>query len=120
MYAQLVYAGHRLEDIASWDDEQLGKIVCRPRDRYGDLKRGEKLPPWAEVDDRGMRVVTKPAPLESAVKGAYLHHGVNEEDAAEKWRKFLDDNPDFGKSGHHKNPNRRPLRRGKHDFEEGY
>lgn len=54
------------------------------------------MPVGVEVDENGMRVVTRQMSIEGAFKKAAKEAGQNEGTVMRRWGKFLDENPSFG------------------------
>ncbi len=63
----------------------LGCIGLR-RDKWGALvKHVEDLPPWVEVDDDGMRIISKPQSFGKMFRQVKKFQGLNKEKAEQAW-----------------------------------
>jgi hypothetical protein len=94
--------GHTIRQIAGYDTRQMFYIICRKRDKHGRLIRSalERLPPWVEVDDDGMRTVNNPVgfgDMFSQVQRKVRKKTATEATAA--WQAYLADNPGLRQQG---------------------
>jgi hypothetical protein len=99
LVSELVYSGKTLADIAGYDNYQFLRVICRRRDRYGKLVRGEELPEWVEVDEDGMRTIGNPVPYEVMYKQVKTSSGMERDQAERSWEQFLEEHPRFGVGG---------------------
>ena len=98
LVSELLYAGKTLAEIADYDGVQMMLIVCRKRDKYGKLIRGEQLPPGVEVDSEGMRVVSNPVSFEGMFRGLKLKQTRGNRELTEQlWEGYLEANPSLRK-----------------------
>lgn len=99
--AELIYANKTIDDIANYDDVQMRWIVFRKRDKYGGLVRSSsELPDWVEVDDQGMRIVSKEVSYQAMFRQVKKKQGLTGDKVEESWKYFLSTNPEFGKHRH--------------------
>lgn len=101
-YAQLIselrHAGHTLADIAGYDDVQISHVICLKRDKYGQLVRRKRndLPDWVEVDENGMRIISKPVPFSKMYRQVQRDRGLSKEAASGRWKAYQAANPKLG------------------------
>lgn len=86
LVSQFLYAGKTLEQVARWDDRQMLGCIGLRRDKWGALvKHVEDLPPWVEVDDDGMRIISKPQSFGKMFRQVKKFQGLNKEKAEQAW-----------------------------------
>lgn len=97
--SELLYAGKTLREVAGYDDAFMRHVLLRPRDKHGRLVRRGDLPPGVEVDEDGMRTVTRATDLETLYRRILRRRGVSPEAAEARWQEWLKDNPKFYTGG---------------------
>jgi hypothetical protein len=99
LVSELLFNGKTLAEVAGYDVYIMRHVLNRRRDKYGRLvRKSEELPPWVEVDDDGMRVVTRPCSFASMYRKVKRWQGHSTESAEEHWKKYLRDNPRLSSS----------------------
>jgi hypothetical protein len=99
MVSELLYADKPYSEIAGYDSTMLRWVIARPRDKYGRLKRRGNLPPWVEVDDKGMRVVTRPVAFQTMFRQVAKSKGLELEQIDKEWKEYQAANPKLGVGG---------------------
>lgn len=90
--SELLYSGKTIEEVAGYDDLQMGEVIWRRRDRSGVLmtEDDEELPPWVHVDSEGQRIVPRPKSFTSMFREVKSWQGLDRqraEEALEEYRK---------------------------------
>ncbi len=69
----------------------LGVVGLR-RDKWGALVRHtEDLPPWVEVDDEGMRIVSRPTSFGKMYRQVKRGQGLSKDKAEQAWVAYVAD-----------------------------
>lgn len=91
--SDLLYAGKTRQEIAGYTNTFLCGVLFLRRNKYGELIRDTGLPPHVEVDDNGMRKISNPVPFSEMFFSVQASKGLNKEQVAERWDRYLDLNP---------------------------
>lgn len=94
LVSQFLYAGKTLADVAGWDDRQMLRVVCLPRNSRGEIVTDDAdLPQWVKdtTDEDGWRVVKNPKPFGAMFREVKRKQGKSEQEAESEWTAYVGD-----------------------------